>query len=70
MTTIQNQVLNEIKNVMPTTGFTATVTQPTTSGIPMVQVEVKGTVSYLFHLLPSMTSFSVDRTVTFRDELR
>ena len=70
MTTIQNQVLNEMKNVMPTTGFTATVTQPTTSGIPMVQVEVKGTVSYLFRLLPSMTSFTVDRTVTFRDELR
>jgi Flp pilus assembly protein TadG len=66
--TIQTQVLTEIQNVMPTTGLTATLTQPTISGIPMVQMQVTGNVPYLFNLVG--TSFSVSRTVTFRDEGR
>ena len=67
---IQTQVLNEISNVMPSSGFTVNVTQPSPGGIPMVQVQVTGTVPYLFNLLPGTTSFAVNRTVTFRDEGR
>jgi Flp pilus assembly protein TadG len=67
-TVIQNQVLTEVRNVMTTTGLTATLTQPTISGIPMVQVQVSGSVPYIFKLVG--TSFSVSRTVTFRDEGR
>ena len=67
---IQTEVLNQIKTVVPTTGFAVNVTQPNPSGIPMVQVQVTGTVPYLFNLLPGTTSFSVNRTVTFRDEGR
>jgi Flp pilus assembly protein TadG len=66
---IQTEVLNEIKTVVPTTGFGVNVTQPNPGGIPMVQVQVTGTVPFLFNLLPN-TSFPVDRTVTFRDEGR
>jgi Flp pilus assembly protein TadG len=65
---IETQVLDQIGNVMPTTGLTVNVAQPTISGIPMVQVQVTGTVPYLFNLVG--TSFTVDRTVTFRDEGR
>lgn len=65
---IATQVLSEIQNVMPTTGLTVTVTQPTTGGIPMVSVQVSGSVAYLFSLFG--TSFAVDRTVAFRDEGR
>jgi len=65
---IQNQVLSEIQNVIPTTGFSVNVTQPTSNGVPMVQVQVNATVPYLFNLVG--TSFSVARTVTFRDEGR
>jgi len=65
---IKTQVLNDIQNVTPTTGLTVNVTQPTISGIPMVQVQVTGTVPYLFKLVG--TSFSVNRTATFRDEGR
>jgi Flp pilus assembly protein TadG len=70
---IKTEVLNQIKTVVPTTGFEVNVTQPPpeeTSGIPMVQVQVTGNVPYLFHLVPGMTSFPVNRTVTFRDEGR
>jgi Flp pilus assembly protein TadG len=67
---IQTQVLNEISNVMSSSGFTVNVTQPTLSGIPMVQVQVTGSVPYLFNLPGVGTSFSVSRTVTFRDEGR
>lgn len=67
---IQDEVRNAIKTVVPTTGFTVNVTQPSPSGIPMVQVQVTGTVPYLFNLLPGTTSFAVNRTVTFRDEGR
>jgi Flp pilus assembly protein TadG len=65
---IQTQVLTEIQNVMTTTGLTATLTQSTVSGVPMVQVQVSGSVPYIFNLVG--TSFSVSRTVTFRDEGR
>jgi Flp pilus assembly protein TadG len=65
---IQTQVLNDIRNVTATTGLTVSVTQPTIGGIPMVQVQVTGTVPYLFNLVG--TSFTVDRTATFRDEGR
>jgi Flp pilus assembly protein TadG len=68
-TTIQNQVQAEIANVLGTpTGLTATVSQTNAATIPTVQVRVNGSVSYLFRLLPGMSSFAVDRTVTFRDE--
>jgi Flp pilus assembly protein TadG len=67
---IQTEVLNQISTVVPTTGFTVNITQPSPSGIPMVQVQVTGTVPYLFNLLPGTTSFAVNRTVTFRDEGR
>jgi len=67
---IQTQVLNEISNVMPSSGFTVNVTQPSPGGIPMVQVQVTGSVPYLFNLPGVGTSFSVNRTVTFRDEGR
>ncbi len=63
---IQSQVLTDIQNVVPTTGLTVNVTQPTVSGIPMVQVQVSGTVPYLFY----NSNISVSRTVTFRDEGR
>jgi Flp pilus assembly protein TadG len=65
---IQTQVLDQIRNVTPTTGLTVSVTQPTISSIPMVQVQVTGTVPYVFNLVG--TSFTVDRTATFRDEGR
>lgn len=65
---IQTQVLNDISNVTPTTGLTVSVTQPIISAIPMVQVRVTGTVPYVFNLVG--TSFTVDRTATFRDEGR
>jgi Flp pilus assembly protein TadG len=68
-TTIQNQVQTEMANVLGSpTGLTATVSQTTAGIIPTVQVEVTGSVSYLFRLLPGMSSFAVDKTVTFRDE--
>jgi Flp pilus assembly protein TadG len=67
---IQTQVLNEISNVIPSSGFTVKVTQPTVGGIPMVQVQVTATVPYLFNLPGVGTSFGVSRTVTFRDEGR
>jgi Flp pilus assembly protein TadG len=67
-TTIQNQVQAEMANVLGSpTGLTATVSQ-TTGTIPTVQVRVNGSVSYLFRLLPGMSSFAVDKTVVFRDE--
>jgi Flp pilus assembly protein TadG len=68
-TTIQNQVQTEMANVLGSpTGLTATVSQTTAASIPTVQVRVNGSVSYLFHLLPGMSTFAVDKTVTFRDE--
>jgi Flp pilus assembly protein TadG len=65
---IQTSVLNSIRNAVPTSGFAVNVTQPTVGGIPMVQVQVAATVPYLFQLVGN--SFTVNRTVTFRDEGR
>jgi Flp pilus assembly protein TadG len=65
---IQSQVLAEIANVTPTAGFTVSVSQPTTNGIPLAQVRVDASVPYLFRLVGS--SFTVARSVTFRDEGR
>jgi hypothetical protein len=65
---IQTQVLDQIRDVTPTTGLTVSVTQTTISSIPMVQVQVTGTVPYVFNLVG--TSFPVNRTATFRDEGR
>jgi Flp pilus assembly protein TadG len=62
------QVKSEIGTVVPTTGFTVDVAQPTIGGIPMVQLTVNATVPYLFNLFGS--NFPVARTVTFRDEGR
>jgi len=46
------------------------VTQTTVNGsIPVVQVRVSGTVPFVFNLPGIGTSFAVDRTVTFRDEV-
>jgi len=68
-TTIQNAVQTELTKVLGSpTGLTATVSQTTVGTIPVVQLRVNGAVSYLFRLLPGMSSFAVDRTVTFRDE--
>ena len=67
---IQTEVLNQIKTVVSTTGFSVNVTQPNPNGLPMAQVQVTGSVPYLFHLIPGMTSFPVNRTATFRDEGR
>ena len=66
-TTIANQVKTEMQSA-GITGLTVTVTQPSVSGIPMAQVQVSGTVSYLFNLVAR--SFTVSRTVSFRDEGR
>jgi Flp pilus assembly protein TadG len=66
-TTIANQVKTEMQSA-GITGLTVTVSQPTVSGIPMAQVQVSGTISYLFNLVAS--SFPVSRTVSFRDEGR
>jgi Flp pilus assembly protein TadG len=68
-TTIQNQVQTEMANVLGSpTGLTATVSQTNAGTIPTVQVRVNGSLSYLFQLLPGMSTFAIDRTVTFRDE--
>ena len=65
---IQTSVLTSIGNTVPTTGFNVAVTQPTVGGIPMVQVTVTATVPYVFNLVGP--SFTVNRTVSFRDEGR
>jgi Flp pilus assembly protein TadG len=73
-TNIQTQVMDEIRNVVPTSGanaatLTATITQPTSAGgIPLVQMEVNGSFPAIFRLVGA--SFTVDRIVTFRDEGR
>lgn len=69
-TTIQNQVQTQLTNTLGPTGLTATVSQTLVGTVPTVQLRVNGSISYLFRLLPGMSSFTVDRTVTFRDEGR
>jgi hypothetical protein len=46
------------------------VEQPTIGGIPMVRVTVSGTVPYLFNMPGVGSSFTVTRSLTFRDEGR
>jgi Flp pilus assembly protein TadG len=65
---IQANVLASIGNAVPTSGFNVAVTQPTIGGIPMVQVTVTATVPYMFNLVGR--NFTVNRTVSFRDEGR
>jgi Flp pilus assembly protein TadG len=65
--TIQDRVRNEIANVMdPASISQISVTQLQDNGIPVVRVQVIGSVPYIFNLVG--TSFSIARTVTFRDE--
>src|SRR5262249_31380363 len=57
-------------------GYTINVTQPTIAGLNMVQVQVTGSVPYLFGrlLFPNggspVTSLPLNRTVTFPDQGR
>jgi Flp pilus assembly protein TadG len=67
---IQNKVRSDIANVVDASGFTVSVQQPTIGGIPMVRVNVQGTVPYIFNLPGVGTSFTVSRSLTFRDEGR
>ena len=64
---IESRVMDEIGAVMDTATITGvTVTQSVEDGIPVVQVQVTGTVPYMFNVVGS--EFPVARTVTFRDE--
>jgi len=65
---IKNQVLAEIRDVIPTSGFTVTVSQPTVNGVNVVQVRVDAVVPYIFKIIGP--TFTVARTATFRDEGR
>ena len=68
-TPIQGLVRSDIQTVVDPSGLTIAVDQPTVAGIPLVRVQVNGTVPYIFNLLGT-TGFTVARTVTFRDEGR
>jgi Flp pilus assembly protein TadG len=71
-------VLKEISNVVDTASLSVTIAQspsvvvaspcPTPASVPMVTVTVSGNVDYIFNLVGS--SFSVNRSATFRDEGR
>ena len=64
---IRTRVLDQISNVMNTATISSVnVTQSVSAGIPIVQVQVVGTVPYMFNIVGS--SFPVSRTITFRDE--
>ena len=64
---IESGVIAQIGAVMDTGTISGvTVSQSVQSGIPVVQVQVTGTVPYMFNLVAS--EFPVARTVTFRDE--
>jgi Flp pilus assembly protein TadG len=64
--TIADQVKNEIANVVPSGGFSVNLAPSTVGGVQMVSVTVSGSVPYVFGLFGP--SFTVNRTVTFRDE--
>src|SRR5262245_41485376 len=70
--TIQDDVKAKITSVLGPNSLTATLTTGTVASgsttIPTVSIQVGGNVNYLFRLLPNMTTFSANRTVTFRDE--
>jgi Flp pilus assembly protein TadG len=64
---IESGVLAQIGAVMDTATISGvTVTQSVQAGIPVVQVQVTGSVPYMFNLVAS--EFPVARTVTFRVE--
>jgi Flp pilus assembly protein TadG len=63
---IETLVLSEISAVMDTSTVSVNVTQPSSGGIRLVTVTVTGTVPLIFDLVG--TSFSVNRSVSFRDE--
>jgi Flp pilus assembly protein TadG len=64
---IESGVIAQIGAVMDTATISGvTVTQSVLGGIPVVQVQVTGSVPYMFNLVAS--EFPVARTVTFRDE--
>ena len=66
-TGIQDGVMDQIAAVMDTATISGvSVTQTVSNGIPVVEVQVTGSVPYMFNLVSS--SFAVSRTVTFRDE--
>ena len=69
-TTIQNQVQTQLTNTLGPSGLTATLTQTVVGTVPTVQLRVNGPIPYLFRLVPGVSTFAVDRTVTFRDEGR
>jgi len=64
---ISDRVMDQIATVMDTATISeVNVTQTVSAGIPIVEVQVVGSVPYMFNLVGS--SFEVSRTVTFRDE--
>ncbi len=68
-TPIQNRVRSDIQSVVDPSGLRIDVDQPTVAGIPLVRVQVNGTVPYVFNLLGS-DGLTIARTVTLRDEGR
>ncbi len=69
MANIDTLVLNEIQAAMDTSTLTKpplSVSQTTSNGIPIVTVQVTGTVPYIFRIWGS--SFGVNLSATFRDE--
>lgn len=68
---ITTLVTTEISSVMDTSTLaTPTLDQPTVNNVPMVRVTVTGTVPYIFNLPVVGNSFTVNRSVSFRDEGR
>lgn len=64
---IESGVMAQIAAVMDTATISGvTVSQSVQAGIPVVQVQITGTVPYIFNLVSS--EFPVARTITFRDE--
>jgi len=64
---ISDRVINQIASVMDTATISSVdVSQSVQAGIPVVEVQVTGSVPYMFNIVGS--SFEVSRTVTFRDE--
>lgn len=78
ITNLQTAVRDQLKTAVGTSGangFGVAVTQPTISGMNMVQIQVTGSIPYLFSPFLFSTSGSppgltINRTVTFRDEGR
>lgn len=64
---VQTRVLDQIAQVVPSTGFNVSVSQTCSGDIPLVQVQVTGTVSYIFTGWLA-SGFDVSRTAAFRDE--